>query len=238
MDEAIATLLSNPGYLLVWATGYFLAIYVTFAGIVWLIANAAQRPILVRPLAPGQMRGEVLQSLRSVLLFGLGMVVPWTMVQAGITGIIVSADPMDILLECLGLVLWNDLHFYALHLLLHKRLKRSHAVHHKSVAATPFASYSMSATEALLLGSVMPLAMLVHSFSWQALIFLPVWSIFINTLSHSNCDLLPTGKAHSILGFIRHHQSHHTHYHGNYGFFFNHLDRWFGTFRQPDAQSP
>ena len=79
---------------------------------------------------------------------------------------------------------------------------------------------------------------LVRASLQEALIFLPVWSIFINTLSHSNCDLLPTGKAHSILGFIRHHQSHHTHYHGNYGFFFNHLDRWFGTFRQPDAQSP
>lgn len=216
------------------ATAYFLAIYIVFAGVAATIARAVQRPICLRPVARGQIQGEILRSLRSILLFGVGALVPWAMVSAGITGVERAAEPMAIVGESLALVFWNDLHFYAMHRVLHLKLKRSHGIHHRSVTATPFASYSMSATEALLLGSVMPLAMLAHDFSWQALLFLPVWSIAINTLSHSNTDLFPWAGEGSLLGFIRHHQSHHTHYHGNFGFFFGHLDRWFGTARPFD----
>ena len=124
------------------------------------------------------------------------------------------------------MVLWNDLHFYAMHRLLHQKLRRAHAIHHRSVAATPFASYSMSATEALLLGSVMPLAMLAHDFSWQALLFLPVWSIAINTLSHSIpiCSPGPGGFAAGL-----HQASPEPPYPlpRKFRFLFGHLDRWF-----------
>ena len=234
MKEGFSTLAAHPGYVLLWATAYFLMIYGAFAGLAWLIARVVRRPICVRPLANGQIRDEILRSLRSVLLFGAGILVPWAMIEAGIASIGFDANLSETVFDCLLMVLWNDLHFYAMHRLLHQKLRRAHAIHHKSVAATPFASYSMSATEALLLGSVMPLAMLAHNFSWQALLFLPVWSIAINTLSHSNTDLFPWAGEGSLLGFIRHHQSHHTHYHGNFGFFFGHLDRWFGTARPFD----
>ncbi len=220
---------SNPLPLLFWATAYFFTIYTLFATLAWVLAGMVRRPINPRIVESSQIRRELLNSLRSILLFGVGTLIPWALIRLGVTGIDNGANILRISLECLALVLWNDLHFYVMHRLLHEKLKKAHVAHHKSVVATPFASYSMSSTEALLLGSVMPLAMLVHGFSWQALLFLPVWSILVNTLSHSNCDLFPSTNEHSLLGFIRHHQSHHTHYHGNYGFFFGHLDRWLGT---------
>ncbi len=236
MSLDILTLAAPLENLLLWAFGYFLAIYLSFALLAWIIASLADRPICQRSVTLGQIRGELLRSLRSILLFGAGIAVPWAMVQVGLAGVDAGADVQKVVLDCALLVFWNDLHFYAVHRLLHAWLARAHAVHHKSVAATPFAAYSMSVSEAVLLGSVMPLAMLLREFAWQALLFLPIWSIFINTLSHSNCDLFPRVGQRSILGFIRHHQSHHTHYRGNYGFFFCHLDRIFGTERPFDRQ--
>jgi Delta7-sterol 5-desaturase len=89
----------------------------------------------------------------------------------------------------------------------------------------------MSITEALLLGSVMPLAMLVHDFSLLPLVLLPIWSICINALAHSNCNKFDGASEHSLLSLVRHHQSHHSRYSGNFSFLFIQLDRWFGTAR-------
>jgi lathosterol oxidase len=224
---------TNPLSLLACATGYFLLIYVIFASLAWTLASIVDRPMETRAVDSSQVRTELLNSLRSIVLFGAGMLVPWGMIQIGLTTVDGDAGVAKIIVECLALVLWNDLHFYAMHRLLHEKLKKSHVTHHRSIAATSFASYSMSATEALLLGSVMPIAMLAHAFSVEALLFLPVWSIFINTLSHSNCDLFPRTSEHSLLGFIHHHQTHHSRYHGNYSFFFGHLDQWLGTSSHP-----
>lgn len=224
---------STPLPLLAWALAFFSGIYIVFASLVWFLARMVDRPIETRPLAPKQIRTEMTNSARSILLFGLGMAFPWAAYQYGWIRIDNSQDGSRILLEMLFLAIWNDVHFYALHRLLHARLRKTHATHHRSVRATPFAAYSMSSLEALLLGSVMPLAMLVHTFSALSLLFLPLWSLLINTLSHSNCDFFPSARADSMLGFIRHHQAHHSSYHGNYGFFFNRLDTWLGTSHIP-----
>jgi len=227
---------ANPLPLLAWTTSYFLLIYGMFAGLAWALARLVGRPLETRAVDDSQIGTEVLNSLRSIVLFSIGILIPWSMIQIGLTTVDSEASVARIIAECLVLVLWNDLHFYAMHRLLHEKLKKSHVTHHRSIAATPFASYSMSAIEALLLGSVMPFAMLVHAFSVETLLFLPVWSIFINTLSHSNCDLFPRAGEHSLLGFIRHHQAHHSRYHGNYSFFFSHLDRWLGTSSRPQQK--
>ncbi len=231
--HVLVSLLQSPTPLLIMAasTAFFLAIYLTFAVTVWLIARRINRPIEPRPIGTGQIRTEILNSLRSILLFGLGTSVAWIAYQAEWISIRTDAGVIQILLEMLLLVLWNDLYFYAIHRFLHGKLKKAHLTHHRSAAATPFTAYSMSSLEALLLGAVLPTAMLLHDFSAAALIFLPLWSILINTLSHSNCDIFPHAQAGSLLGFIRHHQTHHSRYHDNFGFFFNHLDAWLGTSR-------
>ncbi len=222
---------SNLVPLLLWAIVYFLLIYLLSARLVYLLTKFIHRPIEKRPVSATQIRTEFLQSLRSILLFGIGMIVPWLMLRHGISQLKLETSTMLILLELVVLVLWNDIHFYAVHRLLHSKLKWAHITHHKSVTSTPFAAYSMSMTEATLLGSVMPLAMLVHDFSLIPLVLLPIWSISINAIAHSNCNLFSNASEHSLLSLVRHHQSHHSSYHGNYSFFFNQLDRWFGTAR-------
>lgn len=220
---------SNPLPLIGLATMYFIVIYCGFTCLVWIAAKVANRPIETKPPKVRQIQSELMYSLRSIFLFGIGIFIPWAMIKLNIANIYHPASLANIALDCLILVLWNDLHFYMLHRLLHVKFKKSHALHHKSVTATPFSAYSMSVVEATLLGSVMPIAMLFYNFSLASLVFLPVWSIFINTLAHSNCDFFPNAKENSLLYFIRHHQNHHSHYHGNYSFFFGQLDTWFRT---------
>lgn len=222
---------SNPLPLLAWAIALFLSIYLLTAGLVFMLANHVNRPIETRLVSAAQIRTELTQSFRSVILFGVGMLVPWLMIRYGLTKVTLKTNTIIIVLEFMLLVLWNDVHFYAVHRLLHSKLKSAHLTHHQSVTATPFTAYSMSITEALLLGSVMPMAMLVHDFSLISLLLLPIWSICINTLAHSNCNLFSTASEHSLLSLVRHHQSHHSQYKGNYSFLFNQLDRWFGTAR-------
>jgi sterol desaturase/sphingolipid hydroxylase (fatty acid hydroxylase superfamily) len=210
---------------------FFRLIYFGFAVPVWLLARRVDRPIETRPLAARQIRTEILNSVRSIALFGVGMGVTWFLYRLGWVGLDLGASGLKILLEMLFMVVWNDLYTYGVHRFLHVKLKKTHVTHHKSVTATPFTAYSMSGLEALLLGAVMPAAMLLHDFSPAALLFLPLWSIFINTLSHSNCDFFPSAAEGSLLGFIRHHQMHHSRYHDNFGFFFSQLDTWLGTSR-------
>ena len=221
----------NPAPLLAWAIAFFLSIYLLAAGLVFILASHINRPIETRQIMPTQIRTELTQSLRSVVLFGIGMLVPWLMIRYDLTKVTLKTNTSIILLEFVLLILWNDLHFYAVHRLLHSKLKWAHLTHHQSVLATPFTAYSMSITEALLLGSVMPLAMLAHHFSLISLVLLPIWSVSINALAHSNCNLFSTASEHSLFSLVRHHQSHHSRYHGNYSFLFNQLDRWFGTAR-------
>jgi Delta7-sterol 5-desaturase len=221
----------NPLPLLFLATLYFLAIYLLAACFVYWLAKCINRPIETRLASAAQIRTELLHSFRSILLFGFGLMLPWLMLRYGISQFKLDANAMVILLELAVLVLWNDVHFYFTHRLLHSKLKSAHLTHHKSVTATPFTAYSMSIIEAILLGSVMPLAMLVHHFSLILLLLLPIWSISINALAHSNCNLFNTASEHSLLSLVRHHQSHHSRYNGNYSFLFNQLDRWFGTAR-------
>jgi Delta7-sterol 5-desaturase len=231
--QTVATLIyaNNPVPLLAWATTFFFSIYLLAASFVFMLAKLINRPIETRAIPPSQIRTELTQSLRSILLFGIGMIVPWLMLHYKIFQVKLEANAMMMLLDFVLLVLWNDAHFYAVHRLLHSKLKSAHLTHHKSVTATPFTAYSMSIAEALLLGSVMPLAMLVHDFSLLPLVLLPIWSIGINVLAHSNCNLLDSASEHSLLSLVRHHQSHHSRYSGNFSFLFTQLDRWFGTAR-------
>lgn len=208
---------------------YFLSIYLFFASFAWCLAKLVNRPIETKPIKPLQIQTELLDSLRSIFIFGIGLVIPWAMLKFNLSAFPKTLSTASLLIELALLILWNDLHFYAMHRLMHSQLKKIHTPHHLSISTTPFTAYSMSIWEAVLLGSVMPIAMLFHDFSLWSLAFLPIWSIAINTLAHSNCNLFPNASEHSLLGVIKHHQSHHSKYHGNYSFFLTPLERWLNT---------
>lgn len=219
-----------------WGLLYFAVLYfATGALTYWLTRHALPRigygRILdLTPLPAGQLAREIKLSSVSVVIFGVGVLLPWWLLKSGIAQLAVAPSWWQILLEVIALFFWNEFHFYACHRLLHTRwLKRFHVHHHRSRAPTPFSTYSFHPVEALMLGSVPLIPMLIHDFSLIALLSLPVMSIVLNNLGHANYEFSANAPAPGWRAASRKHQLHHAHYHGNYGFLLDWFDRIAGT---------
>lgn len=184
------------------------------------------RPLDTRPLKPDQLRREWRQSLHSVLIFGTGMIVPWGFLQLGWAHLAPTASAGRITLEIVALLIWNDVHFWINHRLLHTRsLVRFHGDHHRSVVTTPWSTYSFHPIEALMLGNVILLPMVVHDFCFWSLAAVPVLSLLLNVIGHSNYDFFPhVSNTHALAASRRHHL-HHARPAGNYGFALAFMDR-------------
>lgn len=244
-DAALADrLLSmSAGEVALTGIGWFLLLYVGCA-LLNLLLTRALLPAIghggildPRPLGAGQIRREISLSLVSVVVFGVGLLVPWGLLQSGWAHFAVGASWSRILIEAVVLVVWNEVHFYLSHRLLHtERLKRFHLPHHRSTVSTPWSTFSFHPVEAMLLGSVIVPPMLVHDFSATALASLTVVSILFNGIGHSNYDFLPDFRRDRWwLNGARRHHLHHACYRGNFGFMFPFMDRWLGTDLPIDA---
>lgn len=224
---------------------FFGGLYLLFGATTWLLTHYVLPALRIgrvldpRPLAPGQLRREFMQSGMSILIFGLGMIFPWGLLQLGWAHLDPDASAGRIVLEILALLVWNDVHFWINHRLLHTRwLRRFHLPHHRSVVTTPFSTYSFHPIEALMLGNVILLPMVVHDFSFWSLLSVPLFSLFFNCVGHANYDFFPrVSYAHWFAASRRHHL-HHVCYNGNYGFQFTFMDRLFRTRLTADAAAP
>ena len=225
-----------------WGVAFFGGIYLCFGVVCWLLtrhllpALGVGRVLDPRPVPRGQLKRELLQSGGSVLIFGLGMVFPWGLLQVGWAQLAINPGGWQIAIEILVLAVWNDIHFWVNHRLLHtRRLRRFHGPHHQSVVSTPFSTYSFHPVEAILLGNVILLPMLVHDFSFWALASVPVFSLFFNNIGHANYDFFARVSYSHWFAASRRHHLHHAAHGGNYGFQFTFMDRLFGTRLPPDA---
>ncbi len=221
---------------------FFAALYLCTGTITWWLGHAGLpalgigRRLDTRPLPQGQLRREFIGSASSILIFGCGLVVPWWLLQSGWARLAVDPPAWQVIVEIVALFYWNELHFYLNHRLLHTRwLRRFHATHHRSHIATPFSTYAFHPVEALMLGSVPLIPMLLHDFSFVALLALPIFSVMLNNLGHSNYEASRSAPARGWLGASRRHHLHHACYQGNYGFLLEVFDRWAGTVLPLDA---
>jgi sterol desaturase/sphingolipid hydroxylase (fatty acid hydroxylase superfamily) len=233
--------LSLPAVML-WGLAFFGGLYLSFGAITWLLtqrvlpALGIGRVLDPRPVRAEQWRREFTQSGLSVLIFGLGMVFPWGLLQLGWARLAVDASGWRIAAEILVLAVWNDVHFWINHRLLHtKPLRRFHGPHHRSVVTTPFSTYSFHPIEALMLGNVILWPMLVHDFSFWSLASVPVFSLFFNCIGHANYDFFTRVSYGHWFAASRRHHLHHAAHAGNYGFQFTFMDRLFGTRLPADA---
>jgi Delta7-sterol 5-desaturase len=228
---------NSPFWLLgLLVTGMFAFLYFFFALLgYWLSRHILPKykigaSLQKKPIPKGQISLEIRLSLISVAIFGFwGMATQWGY-QMSFIVISWNTTMVELGIEYLVLFFWNDIHFYACHWLLHRRwlYRKVHYLHHLSLEPTPFSTYSFHWFEAFLLGSVMFVALLIYPFHWLPLVSLPILSLFINTLGHWHYELFPNTKM-SFLKFSVHHSLHHAKFKGNFGFFLNWFDKWFGT---------
>ncbi|MCF7222773.1 sterol desaturase family protein [Marilutibacter chinensis] len=224
------------------ATAWFAALYLLTGAVAWLLTEhvlpglGIGRRLDPRPVTSAQLRRELRASSLSILVFGIGALIPWLLLRHGWARL--AADPpwSQVAIEIGALFLWNELHFYLCHRLLHTRpLRRFHAEHHRSHVPTPWSTYAFHPVEAALLGSVPLLPMLAHDFGFASLLALTVLSIALNNLGHGNYEASRNAPARGWLGASRRHHLHHACYQGNYGFLLEVFDRMFGSVLPLDA---
>ena len=188
------------------------------------------QPIDPRPIRPGQLRGELVRSLVSVSIFaGYGMLTLWAE-RHGLVTIRWQETTYAFLLDLVGFFLWNEVHFYVCHRLLHTRwlMRNIHVWHHRSVVPTPFSTYSFHGVEALLLSSVMLIWLLILPLGIGTVLVFPLVSLVINCVGHMNYAVFPQAGLDQVFAGCRRHTMHHTEG-GNYGFYLPWLDAWFHT---------
>ena len=220
---------------------FFGVIYLLFGAINTLLTRQILpkfnigNPLDPRPLAKDQLKRELLWSSSSIIIFGLGMIFPWGILQLGWANLAQDPSLVQIAIEFIVLLIWNEIHFYINHWLLHTRwMRRFHLPHHRSVVTTPWSTYAFHPVEALMLGNVILLPMLVHDFSVYALFSVPLFSLLFNSIGHSNYDFSPV--KHTVLhNASRRHHLHHACFNGNYGFMFPFMDKIFNTALPFDA---
>jgi sterol desaturase/sphingolipid hydroxylase (fatty acid hydroxylase superfamily) len=215
----------------------FNAIYFGLAGFTLLMTRrilprfGIGRVIDGRRIPPLQIRREVRLSLVSIAVFGAyGSLTLW-LDRRGVIEILWTYPPWRFLLDMVLLTLWNEVHFYFSHALLHKPwfYRKVHRLHHLSVVPTPFSTYSFHWFEAVLLSSVMVLYMAAVPLSMGAIILFPVLSLFMNNIGHMNYAVFPRLALNHLFSSCRRHTLHHTHIKGNYGFAFPWFDEGLKT---------
>lgn len=210
---------------------FFAITYVMFVALNFLLTHTLLPAFNIgkvldsRPLAAGQLQRELEGSVMSIVIFGLGLVFPWGLLKLGWAHLAIDPSLLQTLLEMLVLIIWNEIHFYINHRLLHTRwLRKYHLPHHRSIVTTPWSAYNFHPVEALMLGSVLMLPMVLHDFSIFALAFVPLFSLLINSMGHANYDIKPDSQLFIFQG-VRRHQLHHACFKGNYGFMLPFMDQ-------------
>jgi lathosterol oxidase len=218
-----------------WSSGEFLVLYFFFACLGWLLTRYILPSLKIggvvdpRPLKDGQIAREIGRSLVSIAIFGAYGVLTLEAWRAGLIQVEFRASWWKVASDLGLFFVWNEVHFYCIHRLLHTRwlYRHVHRVHHESVVPTPFSIYSFHWLEAVLLGSVMILALMVFRPSVQALLGLPLTSLFFNTVGHCNYNIFANHR--SIHSAADQHSQHHLRVAGNYGFYLPVLDRLMHT---------
>ncbi len=232
--DAVILLVASLGFATIYA-GYALG-----AGALtsWMERRGIGSTVDTRALAQGQVRAEILASLRSIVIFGGFGLLNVVLERAGVVHIDWRLDPVKLPLDLVVITLWNELHFYVCHRTLHHPwlYRHVHLEHHRSIRSTPWATYRFHWVEAVLLGSVMVTCLAWYPLGIGAIVLFPGVSLAMNALGHWNHEAVAPGHRWSwFWGATRRHAEHHQKVRGNYGFLFPQLDRWLGTTLTPKA---
>lgn len=222
--------------------------YAIGAGGVYLIVNLllaarlSARKIRAGDPPGGQIRREVLASLRTVLVFALNGTLIVLGAEAGIVPIYTEIGAYGwayLAFSTAVLIVAHDAWFYWSHRLLHypPLFLRFHRLHHRSHNPTPFTSYSFDLGEAIANAIFLPLILLVLPAHPVAILIFVTHMMLRNSLGHSGYELFPSNRhgrpLFDWMTTVTHHDLHHAHAGYNLGLYFTWWDRWMGT-EHPD----
>ena len=203
-----------------------------------LAARLAARKIREKSPPDGQIRREILASLRTVLIFAA--IGTFILHGAGHGLFTVYSDVAAYGWWYLGvsiliLIVLHDAWFYWWHRILHypPLFRRLHRLHHRSHNPTPFTAYSFDAGEAVVNAAYLPIVLLALPVHPIALLFFTSHMMLRNAVGHCGYELFPADRGGKPLfdwmTTVTHHDQHHAHAGYNLGLYFTWWDRWMGT---------
>lgn len=218
--------------------------YVIGAGGIYIVVNNAlavtlkSRKIRATDPPAGQIRHELLASMRTVLVFALNGTLIVLGAQAGIVPLYTEIGTYGWLyfaLSTVVLIVAHDVWFYWSHRLLHypPLFRRFHRLHHRSHNPTPFTSYSFDLGEAVANAIYLPLILLLLPAHPAAILIFVTHMILRNAVGHCGYELFPADRQGNPLfdwmTTVTHHDLHHAHAGYNLGLYFTWWDRLMGT---------
>lgn len=211
---------------------YFLFLYFGLAPLFSIACKYLARKNLLnlidnRKLKHGQLTFEKWHSLKSIFVFGFSIIPVIYFIRMGWI-VLLPNTWINILIGLVVPTLWNEIHFFVVHRIMHQRffMKNIHFVHHKSITPTVYSVYSFHWFEAFLLSTVPITIAPFLSFSILAIFIYPFVSILLNYAGHCNYRI-GSGKGDNWWLFGTHHNKHHSKGKKNYGFALNFLDKLF-----------
>lgn len=223
MPEFLKQAFYSWSWAALWAGSFFYFVFLYFV-LGWLFEKAclyleaaglAERIEKSMPAA-GQVVAERKHSLLSLVIFGFSV---WPVVWLCRTGAY-QPQPDSFATVILGLLLlnvWNEIHFFLVHRLMHVPffMRHVHIIHHRSRIPTVWSVYSFHWLEATLLSTVPTLLCMFFSPPLMAVALYPLNSILLNFSGHCNYRLRIFA---SPEGLASRHVQHHKRSLGNYGF--------------------
>lgn len=234
MESLIENILTNYSYGVLFALtfGYFLFLYFGIGALFLGTCQHLERlqilqKIKKKEIEKSQITFEIKHSIKSIVIFGFSVFPIIYLIRNDVIELLPNTIP-NIVVGLVILTLWNEVHFYVVHRILHQKfmMKHVHYIHHKSTIPTVYSIYSFHWFEALLLSTIPLTIVPFMPFSIVAVFIYPLVSVLLNFAGHCNYRF-GNGIGASWLLFGTHHHEHHSKGRKNYGFALNFLDKLF-----------
>jgi len=234
LELLIENILFNESYLALYGLtfGYFTFLYFGIGYLFLSVCKILERKHLLNKIkevdvSKEQINFEIKHSIKSIVVFGFSIIPIIYLIRVNAIELLPNTF-LNILIGVIMLILWNEVHFYVVHRIMHQKrmMKHVHFIHHTSKIPTVYSVFSFHWLEAFLL-STLPLTIVPFiPFSIVAVAIYPLVSILLNFAGHCNYRF-GDGKGSSWRLFGTYHNEHHSRGRRNYGFSLNILDKLF-----------
>jgi len=163
----------------------------------------------------------------------------WAQANGFIAVVRWQAHPIYCLLLMFFIIpLFHEVHFYAIHRLIHwaPLYRAVHSIHHKNVRPGPWSGLAMHPVEHMLYFSGVLLCWLIPSHPLHIIFYLQ-YAAFAPAPSHSGFDKLVLSKRMALNLEYYDHYLHHRYFEVNYGGPIVPIDKWLGTFHDGSEEA-
>ncbi|MBE7220106.1 MAG: sterol desaturase family protein [Caulobacteraceae bacterium] len=216
----------------------YLVVAAAIHGLLWVRKPVRAVRLSRRTPSAQQVRGEIALSVVSSAIYAAPAALAMRAWQAGGTRMFSDLSPQawpTILLGTTACLLLQDAFYYWAHRAMHWRpvFKALHAGHHRHPEPSPFAGFAFDPLEAVLTGWLLPALVFVIPVEVHVAVFMLMLTTVTGVINHSGWEVWPhrwvDGRFGRWVVTPVHHSQHHTRFGTNFGLYFQHWDRWFGT---------